>query len=55
MQQNRGETIQMLSDYLRITPSQAAKAYDTRSIPSPTTASFPTWVLISTCNSPRNG
>jgi hypothetical protein len=29
MKQNRGETIQMLSDYLRITPSQAAKAYDT--------------------------
>src|SRR5215475_10764089 len=29
MKQNRAETIQMLSDYLRITPSQAAKAYDT--------------------------
>jgi ABC-type nitrate/sulfonate/bicarbonate transport system substrate-binding protein len=29
MKQNRGETIQMLSDYLRITPLQAAKAYDT--------------------------
>ena len=29
MKQNRGETIQMLSDYLRITPSQAGKAYDT--------------------------
>ena len=29
MKQNRSETIQMLSDYLRITPSQAAKAYDT--------------------------
>ena len=29
MKQNRGETIQLLSDYLRITPSQAAKAYDT--------------------------
>ncbi len=29
MKQNRGETVQMLSDYLRITPSQAAKAYDT--------------------------
>ena len=29
MKQNRGETIQMLSDYLRITASQAAKAYDT--------------------------
>jgi NitT/TauT family transport system substrate-binding protein len=28
MKQNRAETIQMLSDYLRITPSQAAKAYD---------------------------
>lgn len=28
MKQNRTETIQMLSDYLRITPSQAAKAYD---------------------------
>lgn len=28
MKQNRSETIQMLSDYLRITPSQAAKAYD---------------------------
>ncbi len=29
MKQNRAETIQMLSDYLHITPSQAAKAYDT--------------------------
>ena len=29
MKQNRAETIQMLSDYLRITPPQAAKAYDT--------------------------
>ena len=29
MKQNRAETIQMLSEYLRITPSQAAKAYDT--------------------------
>jgi NitT/TauT family transport system substrate-binding protein len=29
MKQNRAESIQMLSDYLRITPSQAAKAYDT--------------------------
>jgi NitT/TauT family transport system substrate-binding protein len=29
MKQNRAETVQMLSDYLRITPSQAAKAYDT--------------------------
>jgi len=29
MKQNRAETIKMLSDYLRITPSQAAKAYDT--------------------------
>jgi NitT/TauT family transport system substrate-binding protein len=29
MKQNRAETIQMLADYLRITPSQAAKAYDT--------------------------
>jgi ABC-type nitrate/sulfonate/bicarbonate transport system substrate-binding protein len=28
MKQNRGETIQMLSDYLRITPAQAARAYD---------------------------
>ncbi|TMA11715.1 MAG: ABC transporter substrate-binding protein [Deltaproteobacteria bacterium] len=28
MKQNRAETLQMLSDYLRITPSQAAKAYD---------------------------
>lgn len=28
MKQNRAETNQMLSDYLRITPSQAAKAYD---------------------------
>jgi ABC-type nitrate/sulfonate/bicarbonate transport system substrate-binding protein len=28
MKQNRAETIQMLSEYLRITPSQATKAYD---------------------------
>jgi len=28
MKQNRVETVQMLSDYLRITPAQAAKAYD---------------------------
>jgi len=28
MKQNRAETIQMVSDYLHITPSQAAKAYD---------------------------
>jgi len=28
MKQNRSETIQMLSDYLKITPSQSAKAYD---------------------------
>jgi NitT/TauT family transport system substrate-binding protein len=28
MKQNRAETLQLLSDYLRITPSQAAKAYD---------------------------
>jgi NitT/TauT family transport system substrate-binding protein len=28
MKQNRVETIQMLSDYLRITPAQAGKAYD---------------------------
>jgi ABC-type nitrate/sulfonate/bicarbonate transport system substrate-binding protein len=28
MKQNRAETIQMLTDYLHITPSQAAKAYD---------------------------
>ena len=28
MKQNRSETIVMLSDALRITPSQAAKAYD---------------------------
>jgi ABC-type nitrate/sulfonate/bicarbonate transport system substrate-binding protein len=28
MKQNRAETIQMLSDYLNITPSQSAKAYD---------------------------
>jgi len=28
MKQNRAETIQMVSDYLRITPSQALKAYD---------------------------
>lgn len=29
MKQNRVETIQMVSDYLHITPAQAAKAYDT--------------------------
>lgn len=29
MKQNRAETIQMVSDYLRITASQSAKAYDT--------------------------
>ena len=28
MKQNRAETIQMLSDYLRITPGQSARAYD---------------------------
>jgi NitT/TauT family transport system substrate-binding protein len=28
MKENRAETVQMLSDYLRITPSQAARAYD---------------------------
>jgi ABC-type nitrate/sulfonate/bicarbonate transport system substrate-binding protein len=28
MKQNRAETVQMLSDYLRITPGQAARAYD---------------------------
>jgi NitT/TauT family transport system substrate-binding protein len=28
MKQNRAETIQMLADYLRITPAQAARAYD---------------------------
>jgi NitT/TauT family transport system substrate-binding protein len=28
MKQNRAETIQMLSDYLRITPAQSARAYD---------------------------
>ena len=28
MKQNRAETIEMLADYLKITPSQAAKAYD---------------------------
>ncbi len=28
MKQNRAETVQMLSDYLRITPAQSAKAYD---------------------------
>jgi NitT/TauT family transport system substrate-binding protein len=27
--QNRGETVQMLADYLKITPAQAARAYDT--------------------------
>jgi NitT/TauT family transport system substrate-binding protein len=29
MKQNRAETVTMLSDYLRITPAQAAKAFDT--------------------------
>jgi ABC-type nitrate/sulfonate/bicarbonate transport system substrate-binding protein len=28
MKQNRVETVQMLSDYLKITPAQSAKAYD---------------------------
>jgi NitT/TauT family transport system substrate-binding protein len=28
MKQNRAETVQMLSDYLKITPTQSAKAYD---------------------------
>jgi NitT/TauT family transport system substrate-binding protein len=28
MKQNRAETVQMLSDYLKITPAQSAKAYD---------------------------
>jgi ABC-type nitrate/sulfonate/bicarbonate transport system substrate-binding protein len=28
MKQNRGETVQMLADYLAISPSQAARAYD---------------------------
>ncbi|MEO6163828.1 MAG: ABC transporter substrate-binding protein [Candidatus Binatia bacterium] len=28
MKKNRNETVQMLADYLRITPSQAARAYD---------------------------
>jgi NitT/TauT family transport system substrate-binding protein len=28
MKQNRAETVQMLADYLRITPTQSAKAYD---------------------------
>ncbi len=28
MKQNRTETVQMLSDYLRITPAQSARAYD---------------------------
>jgi ABC-type nitrate/sulfonate/bicarbonate transport system substrate-binding protein len=28
MKQNRNETVQMLADYLRITPSQSARAYD---------------------------
>jgi len=28
MKQNRAETIQMLSDYLKITPAQSARAYD---------------------------
>ena len=28
MKQNRNETVQMLADYLRIAPSQAARAYD---------------------------
>jgi ABC-type nitrate/sulfonate/bicarbonate transport system substrate-binding protein len=29
MKQNRAQTVQLLAEYLRITPSQAAKAYDT--------------------------
>jgi hypothetical protein len=28
MKESRAETLQMMTDYLRITPSQAAKAYD---------------------------
>ena len=28
MKQNRSDTVQMLADYLRITPAQSAKAYD---------------------------
>ena len=28
MKRNRAETVQMLADYLRITPAQSAKAYD---------------------------
>jgi NitT/TauT family transport system substrate-binding protein len=28
MKQNRAETVQMLADYLRITPAQSARAYD---------------------------
>ena len=28
MKQNRNETVQMLSDYLHITPAQSARAYD---------------------------
>ena len=28
MKQSRAETVQMLADYLRITPAQSAKAYD---------------------------
>ena len=28
MKQNRKETIQMLSDYLRLTPAQSEKTYD---------------------------
>jgi ABC-type nitrate/sulfonate/bicarbonate transport system substrate-binding protein len=27
-EQNRNDTVQMLADYLKITPAQAAKAYD---------------------------
>jgi hypothetical protein len=28
MKQNRNETVQMLAEYFRITPSQSARAYD---------------------------
>ena len=28
MKQNRAETVQLLADYLRITPAQSARAYD---------------------------
>jgi ABC-type nitrate/sulfonate/bicarbonate transport system substrate-binding protein len=55
MKQNRNETVQMLSDYLRITPSQSAEPTTRRSIPSPTTALFPTKACSSTYSSPRSG